>query len=107
MFAIRYATLAMLVIWIGGLMFLLNGALTDQMRRRFDPLAYGCGVLMLLGLFVMKFVGPPPAAFTVRVVLVVLMLAATFVAAALRTPTAGAAFNAAVGLALLAWYARE
>jgi hypothetical protein len=62
---------------------------------------------MLLGLLIMKFVGPPPHAFIVRVALVLAMLGVTTVAALRGTSKPTTLASAALGGALLAWYARE
>ena len=67
-------------------------------------IGYACGATMLVCLVVMKFVGPPPAAFPLRAGLVSLMLVATAMAGGRRP---AAASSAAVGLILLGWYARE
>lgn len=99
MSAVRYIVLAALVVWLGGMMVLgllvapsvfrvlegvdpeggrvVAGAVFGEVLRRFHLLAYGCGTTMLVGLFLMKFVGPPPAAFAIRVALTSVMLAAT------------------------------
>src|SRR5262245_46914842 len=54
---------------------MLAGSVFGVILRRFHLLAYACGALLLVALFVMKFVGPPPAGFVVRLGLVVVMLA--------------------------------
>ncbi len=96
MLLIRYLALAALVVWVGGMVILgllvapqtfrvlqawnpadgrlLAGALFGAILRQFHFVAYACGVVLLVCLFVMKFLGPPPA-FVARVALVVLMLA--------------------------------
>ncbi len=103
MVAVRYAALAALVIWMGGMLSLLAG---DAFSRL--SVALACGLLVLLSLFVMKFVGPPPRAFLPRVVLVALMLIATTLGAAARLPTrSAAAFDVVCGAILLFWYVRE
>ena len=43
--------------------------------RRKVNLAYGCGAVMILCLVIMKFMGPPPRAFALRVAIVAVMLA--------------------------------
>ncbi|OFW21991.1 MAG: hypothetical protein A3H97_02685 [Acidobacteria bacterium RIFCSPLOWO2_02_FULL_65_29] len=99
MLAIRYLALTVLVIWLGGMIVLgllvapstfgvlqtsapdpgsgrmLAGAVFGEILRRFHLLAYGCGVVLLTCLFMMKFIGPPPTAFVARAALVALMLA--------------------------------
>jgi hypothetical protein len=98
MLVIRYLALMVLVVWLGGMIALgllvapttfgvlqtaaadaatgrmLAGSVFGEILRRFHLLAYGCGVVLLVCLFIMKFVGPPPAAFEVRVGIVVVML---------------------------------
>jgi hypothetical protein len=110
---VRYAVLAALVVWLGATVQSLTG---ESPGERLS-LAYGCGGVVILGLFVMKFVGPPPRAFALRVALAALMLAITVAAAALggtSRPAGAAGFSlimhgatAAIGFILLSWYARE
>jgi hypothetical protein len=103
MVAVRYAALAALVLWIGGMVSVLVG----DVFARF-PAAIACGMVVLVSLFVMKFVGPPPQAFPVRAAIVAVMLAATMLTAAFRVPAApAAALNAAFGAILLFWYVGE
>jgi hypothetical protein len=99
MLIIRYVALTVLVVWLGGMIALgllvapttfgvlqasasdaatgrmLAGSVFGEILRRFHLLAYGCGLILLVCLFVMKFVGPPPSGFFVRVGLVAVMLA--------------------------------
>jgi uncharacterized membrane protein len=97
MLAIRYLALAALVVWLGGMVVLsvivapttfrvlqeagsgggrvIAGALFGELLSRFDVLAYACGGVVLVALFVMKFLGPPPAGFVVRAAIVAAMLA--------------------------------
>jgi hypothetical protein len=101
--AVRYAALAALVFWLGGTTHALAGDLFQSMTR----VALTCGGVMLVSLFVMKFVGPPPHGFTVRVGLVAAMLLMSG-AQFLRGPSPAAlAITLALGLVLLTWYARE
>lgn len=96
MFAVRYATLTALVVWIGGMAVIgllvapttfgvleaadheagrvLAGTLFGELLRRFHLVMYACGAIVCVGLLLMKFVGPPPRAFPVRVGLAVVML---------------------------------
>jgi len=96
MVAIRYVALAALVVWLGGMIVLglvvapstfrvlqahdagtgrvLAGALFGDILRQFSLIAYGCGATMMVCLFVMKFMGPPPRAFIPRAAIVALML---------------------------------
>jgi hypothetical protein len=94
MVAVRYAALAALVVWIAAMLTLVAG---DALARYATPLA--CGAIVLLGLLVMKFVGPPPRAFIPRIALVGGMLIATV----LRIP----ALTLALGAVLLFWYVYE
>jgi uncharacterized membrane protein len=99
MLVVRYLALTALVVWLGGMIALgllvapttfrvleaadpeqgrtLAGAVFGATLRRFHLLAYGCGAVLLVSLFLMKFVGPPPQAFLVRTSIVALMLALT------------------------------
>jgi hypothetical protein len=102
MFVVRYVALAALVVWLGALQSVLLGGPTPY----FTAIAYGCGAVLVIALFTMKFVGPPPRAFFPRLGIVVVMLLVTL---ADRWLIAGppAVINTALGLALLAWYAHE
>jgi hypothetical protein len=94
--AIRFIALVALVVWLGGMVVLglvvapstfrvlqaqdpetgrvLAGALFGDILRQFYILEYACGGLILLCLLIMKFVGPPPRAFSIRAAIVVVML---------------------------------
>jgi hypothetical protein len=96
MLALRYIALTALVVWLGGMVVLgllvapstfrvlqasdpangrmLAGAVFGEILRLFHFLAYACGAILLVCLFLMKFIGPPPSAFVVRAALVALML---------------------------------
>ena len=96
MLAIRYVALTALVVWLGGMVILgllvapstfgvlqsadpangrmLAGAVFGTILRRFHYVAYACGAILYISLFLMKFVGPPPQAFVLRAVLVFVML---------------------------------
>ena len=102
MVAVRYAALAALVLWIGGMVSILVG----DVFARF-PAAVACGMVVLVSLFVMKFVGPPPQGFKARLALAILMLGvAIFGQAARKQPVTHPALLA-LGLIMLTWYARE
>jgi hypothetical protein len=97
MFGVRYIALAALVVWLGGMIVLgllvapstfrvlqaadpatgrvLAGALFGDILRQFYQLAYVCAAVILICLFVMKFMGPPPRAFILRAAIVAAMLA--------------------------------
>jgi len=100
---VRFAVLAALVVWLGG------AVQNWIVAARFRPsnVAAGCGAIMIAGLVVMKFVGPPPRAFVWRVGLVVLMLAAALASALFGPSAATQAATVLLGLLLLTWYARE
>ena len=103
MVAVRYAALAALVIWIGGMLTVVVG---DALTRFSTSLA--CGAVVLLSLLVLKFVGPPPRAFIPRVGLVALMMVATILASTGVLPVAAAAaINLAFAAVLLFWYLYE
>jgi uncharacterized membrane protein len=96
MLAVRYLALAALAVWLGGMVVLalivapatfrvlqdadpsggrvIAGALFGELLSRFDLLAYTCGGVVLVALFAMKFLGPPPAAFVLRATIVAAML---------------------------------
>jgi hypothetical protein len=96
MLAVRYLALAALVVWLGGMVVLgllvapstfgvlqasdpvsgriLAAAVFGEILRRFHLLAYACGVILFVCLFVIKFIGPPPHGFPMRVGIVALML---------------------------------
>jgi hypothetical protein len=95
--AVRYLALVALVVWLGGMVVLsllvapatfgvlaasdavsgrlLAGAVFGEILRRFHLLAYACGAILIVCLFVIKFIGPPPHGFLVRVGIVAVMLA--------------------------------
>jgi hypothetical protein len=106
MIVVRYVTLVALVIWIG--------AMVDQrfgdLFRRPQLVAYICGGAIVVGLFALKFLGPPPMAFVLRAGITVLMVV-TAAATALIAPRdlAGplTAVNICLGFILLIWYVRE
>jgi hypothetical protein len=106
MILVRFATLVALVLWLAA----MTAARFGELFRRVDLVAYGCGAVTIVGLFVMKFMGPPPRSFVARAGITVLMLAVAVGAAFTRTAgTADAllALNIALGLILLTWYVRE
>jgi hypothetical protein len=106
MLAIRYVTLAALVVWLGGLVTLgLLIAPSAENLQRFQTVGYVCGATILVCLIVLKFVGPPPHDFFPRIGLVLMMLA---VALWSGTRTQGAVVaDIVLGCILLSWYVRE
>lgn len=100
---VRYVVLVALVVWLGA----TGQALAGEAVRYHAAIAYGCGAVMTVGLIVMKFVGPPPEGFAVRLMLVALMLAVTFAAAIRGQSRATLALTAGLGAVGLGWYARE
>jgi len=104
MLPVRYVVLVALVVWLGGMVAALFG---DWLRPP-SLLTAACGGIILVGLFVMKFVGPPPHGFIPRAALTVLMLLLGVGSAVYRTVTTElTAVNLALGLVLLLWYVRE
>ena len=97
MFAVRYVALVALVVWLGGTVVLgllvapatfnvlqandpatgrmLAGVPVGDVMHRFHLMAFGCGAVIFISLFIIKFVGPPPRAFVLRAALVFVMLA--------------------------------
>jgi hypothetical protein len=117
MAAVRYIALAALVVWVGGMITLhfvvapaIHGAAIGEVWRAYHLLAYACGATVFVSLFVMKFVGPPPHAFTVRAGIVFVMLLLVAYSrigdgSGARSPLA--TINVGLGLLLLSWYVRE
>jgi hypothetical protein len=102
--AVRYVALAALVVWLSA----LTGALAGDALRHVTIVSAACGGVIVLALFAMKFIGPPPRAFVPRIAIVVSMMAITAAATFTRAaPAAAAAATAALGFLLLFWYARE
>ena len=109
MLLVRYAALTALVIWLGGLVTLY--VLTTPSRevlRTFDLVALVCGAVIVLGLLVIKFVGPPPAAFFPRIGIALMMLViALYQGYMATTSPVFPLVDGALGFLLLGWYARE
>jgi hypothetical protein len=106
MILVRYATLVALVIWLAAMM---SGRFGDLFRRA-DLVAYASGATMIAGLFVLKFMGPPPVAFVVRAGIAVLMLAVAIAAARVAPRSASELLmtvDIGLGFVLLIWYVRE
>jgi hypothetical protein len=107
MIVVRYATLAALVLWLG----VMVGARYGDVMRHLPLLAPACGAVVLVGLFAMKFMGPPPHSFVPRVAIVFVMLLIAAASAWSRLPATTIVtllpVNIALGFLLLSWYARE
>jgi hypothetical protein len=106
MIVVRYATLAALVLWLG----LMIGARFGDMMGHMPLLTPACGAVMLVGLFAMKFMGPPPHSFVPRIAIVFVMLLITAASVWWRLSATAAVtlpVNIALGFLLLSWYARE
>ncbi len=111
MFVIRYVALAALTAWLGGMIaVLLAGGETAAVVRGAHRLGLVSGALVLVALFAMKFLGPPPHAFALRAATVAAMLAIAAYAgirADLDVARTLTAINTAAGFALLSFYVRE
>jgi hypothetical protein len=106
MIVVRYVTLVALVLWLGAMVDERFGGLTGRAHL----LAYACGATTVVGLFALKFLGPPPMTFVVRAGIAVLMLAIAAASAMLPNRDVAAMLltvNIALGLVLLSWYVRE
>ena len=109
MLAIRYASLAALVVWLGGLVTIaFVVAPSSENAGRFHAVGFGCGAIVFICLIVLKFVGPPPHDFFPRIGLVALMLL-TAIYAHFWSPLTlvPMSIEIALGFVLLFWYARE
>jgi len=106
MILVRYATLVALVIWLAAMM----GERFGDLFRRAHLIAYACGATTIVGLFVLKFMGPPPVGFVMRAGLAVLMVAIAL-GAALVAPREASdllmTVDIGLGFVLLLWYVRE
>ena len=110
MFVVRFVALIALAIWLGGMVapLWLTSSAPGDLSRQTRTLGYVCGGIVLVSLFMIKFLGPPPRRFPLRAGTVVLMLLvvmyADFRHVESVTPTA---INVVLALVLLSWYARE
>jgi hypothetical protein len=102
MVVVRYAALMALVVWLGA----LQTAIVAGAGREPLWLQYGCGGVVIVCLFAMKFLGPPPRAFFSRVAIAVVMLGLTAYGHRYGVPLA-AAISLGLGFLSLIWYARE
>jgi hypothetical protein len=106
MIVVRYVTLAALMLWLAAMLQARFG----DLLRPLPLVASGCGAVIVVGLFAMKFMGPPPPAFVGRVALVFLMLAIAAASSYLVMAPAAALLltvDIVLGFALLFWYTRE
>jgi hypothetical protein len=105
-FVVRYAALLMLALWIGDVIGMLTGVFAPTPTLRLVP--YAAGAIIVAAFIVLKLVGPPPRAFSIRTGLVILMLAvAIYGEVAIPRSRMPQAIDAALGLVLLLWYVRE
>ena len=109
MHAIRYVTLAALVVWLGGLVTLaLLIAPSSENLGQFQVVGYVCGAIIFVCLLVLKFVGPPPHDFLPRIGLVAAMiLVALYPRTQPQALSLAMTVDIALGSVLLFWYARE
>jgi hypothetical protein len=99
MFALRYAALLALTVWVGGLAAvggiaapatfdvlsaqpasggrMLAGAIVGETLRRFHLLSYACGAIVILALVARAVLGPRPSRFALRTTVALAMLAAS------------------------------
>ena len=106
MIVVRYGTLAALVLWLSAML----GARFGDLPRQRPLLALACGAATFVGLFAMKFLGPPPPAFVPRIAIVFLMLVIAATSAWLVRGGTTAwllTVNIGLGFVLLYWYTRE
>lgn len=109
MLAVRYVTLAALVVWLGGLvtLSLLTSPSVAELQH-FHLVGYACGAVVFVCLFIIKFVGPPPRDFFPRLGLVFLMLAvALFGGFRPEASAISMTVDIVLGFVLLFWYVRE
>jgi hypothetical protein len=109
MLAIRYVTLAALVVWLGGMVTLaLLVAPSAADLRHFQSVGYACGAIIFVCLFVIKFVGPPPHDFFRRLGLVAVMIAvAIYGGMQPQAATLSMTIDIVLGFVLLFWYVPE
>jgi hypothetical protein len=108
MLALRFAAVAAIAVWIGGLLALgaiaapaifdvvaaraipdarlVSGSVFGEVLRRFHVVAYGCGAVLLLTLIIRRILGPRPRHFAFRFGLAAVMLAAALYAGLVLQP---------------------
>ena len=107
---IRYVALIALSLWFSDLVarYALAGQLSGDLLSLTRLLAYGGGAVVLVCLFAVKFLGPPPRAFPLRAVIVATMLGVMVYADVTHEHTRMlGAVNIGLALVLFVWYARE
>jgi hypothetical protein len=99
MFALRYAAIVAIALWVGGMIILgavaapsifdilaarniadhrvVGGAIFGEVLRRFHLVTYGCAAILFLSLLLRAVLGPRPAYFGIRFAIFTLMLTAT------------------------------
>jgi hypothetical protein len=106
MFAVRYVALAALVVLLSA--SVVASGLLGGGSAQAHGIGVVCGGIVLIALFVMKFLGPPPHAFVLRAALTFAIVASSLYASQSSPSSAMAAkVNLGLGLVLLGWYARE
>jgi hypothetical protein len=117
-FVVRLAALAAVVVSAGGTALSLAHIVRADAEPLLQWIVTACGALVVVSLFVMKFVGPPPRSFVPRAALAFALTVVSATAAvlprfvpAVDTYMPGITtllwVELALGLALLTWYARE
>jgi hypothetical protein len=101
MLAVRYAYVLALVIWLGGMI--------APLLARFHYVEYGAGAVLLLTLVAMRILGPKPASFAIRALIVLVMLGIALYSGMVAAAPSNRLMTASIvgGLALLYWEARE
>ncbi len=103
MVVVRYAVLMALVLWLG----VMESAVFFDRPIHPSWMEFGFGGSIVVGLFAMKFLGPPPHAFVTRLAIVILMLCIAVVGQWSRGSRVPVLINMTLGCVLLGWYARE
>jgi hypothetical protein len=105
MFVVRYVALGALVMLLSA--SVAASGLFGDWEHSYGVASISAAVV-LTALFVMKFVGPPPHGFVIRATIAFIVVAISLYAFQFaRASPAAARVNLALGLVLLAWYARE
>jgi hypothetical protein len=110
MFVVRFVALIALAVWLGGMVapIWLTNSVPCDLSRETRTLGYVCGGLVLVSLFMIKFLGPPPRRFPLRAGTVALMLLVNMYADFMHVESAApTAINVVLALVLFSWYARE